>query len=243
VQLQQQAATATAGTRVVATGDSTDPIYGNWLITPVIPAATAAGRWEIASAPTCNVSGAAAQNIGPEQLAVDVGANAPDMICDYVYRFVTPSTLDVVKVLAGYRPAQVDPVRIDVVCDDGTTTTLTVSRTTASPARLSSPLSFVFPTECSVVETDNGGGGASVGTTSSVTVNGVAVTRPLATLLVGSDQASETVIVQFTNTYSAVLPASGPGRSLEVEAAVGALLVAAGLALLTLRRRSTRTAG
>jgi hypothetical protein len=243
VLLQQQAATATAGTRVVATGDSTDPIYGNWIIAPVIPAATAAGRWEIASAPTCNVTGAAAQNIGPEQLAVDIGANAPDMICDYVYRFVTPSTLDVVKVLAGYRPAQVDPVRINVVCDDGTTSTLTVSRTAASPARLPSPLSFVFPTECSVVEADNGGGGASVGTTTSITVNGAAATRSLSTLLVGSDQASETVVVQFANTYSAVLPASGPGRSLAFEAAVGAFFVAAGLALLTVRRRSSRTTG
>jgi hypothetical protein len=241
VQLQQQATTATAGTRVVATGDSTDPIYGNWLIAPVIPAATAAGRWEIASAPTCNVSGAAAQNIGPEQLAVDIGSNAPDVICDYVYRFVAPSTLDVVKVLGGYRPAQVRPVRITVTCDDGTTATLTVAVGAASPARLPTPLSFVFPTECSIAEADNGGGGASVGTTTAVTVNGAAATRPLTSLLVGSDLASEVVVVQFTNTYSATLPASGSPRVPYLTATAAGLTVI-GVGLLFVRRRRTSAA-
>jgi hypothetical protein len=228
---------------VVASGDATDPLYGNWLITPVLPAATSAGRWEIASNPSCNVAGSSAQNLGPEQLAVDIGANAPEVICDYVYQFVTPSTLDVVKVLDGYRPGQVQTVRIAVTCDDGNSAALTVAPGAASPARLTTPLSFVFPTECSVTETDNGGGGASVGTTTAVTVNGTAANRPLATLLVGSDLTSEAVVVQFTNTYGASLPASGTGRAIAFETMIGALLVAAGLALLTLRRRTSTTTG
>jgi hypothetical protein len=94
-----------------------------------------------------------------------------------------------------------------------------------------------------VVESDNGGGGIAVGTTSSVTVDGATVDRSLSTLTVGSTLASETVVVQFTNTYSALLPASGTGRVVRFAAVLGALFIAAGLALLALRRRRTSAAG
>lgn len=242
VLLTQAATTTSAGTRVTATGDPTDPLYGSWFITPVIPKATAAGRWQIAATPTCNVP-AATTNVGAEVLDVRVGADAPDLVCDYVYRFVGPSTLDVIKSFGPLRAGQVAPVVIGISCEDGTTTQLVVPVGGAAPARLPAPLAFVFPTLCSVFESDDGGGGATVDTTVAVTIDGAASQQPADELQVGSDSAAQTVVVQFRNNYTDVgagggtLPATGGGRGAPDLAGAALALVGAGGALLLLRRR------
>ncbi|MFZ4721063.1 MAG: prealbumin-like fold domain-containing protein [Ilumatobacteraceae bacterium] len=245
VLLQQSATTTAAGTRVTATGDSTDPLYGSWFITPVAPKATAAGRWQIAATPTCNVS-AAATNVGAELLDVRVGADAPDLVCDYVYRFVAPSTLDVVKVFGPERAGQQAPVIIDISCEDGTTARLTVP-VGSGPKRLPAPLAFVFPTLCTIVETDDGGGGNVVERTVTVTVDGVASQQPPEELQIGTDTDAQDVVVQFRNNFADVssgggtvpvtLPATGGLKGAPTIGGIAMALVALGSALLLLRRR------
>jgi hypothetical protein len=254
VVLNQQATTLAAGARVVATGDSTQPLYGTWLVSPIIPAATSAGHWVLDSTPVC--ADVAPVAVGSEQVTVDIGAAHPQVVCDYVYRLVPPSTLDVVKFITGDRSGQVDPVSITVVCNDGTSAALAVPTDAASPASLTPSLTFSFPTLCSVDETNDGGGGAPVGTTVSVFVNGAASRRPADELSIGTDTSAEHVAVHFTNEYAAVsppttspnsgptttgvLPATGGGHPWAITSWALALL-ALGTALLALRGRNRRT--
>lgn len=247
VLLSQAATTVAAGVQVTATGDATDPLYGTWRIVPVVPQATVAGRWDIVGTPTCSVA-AATTNVGTETLEVEVGAIAPDLVCDYVYRLVTPSTLDVVKQFGPLRAGQVAPVVISISCEDGSTAQLTVPVGGAAPARLATPLAFVYPTTCSVTETDNGSGGGSVTVTTALTVNGTATTRSLDALQVGTDDASETVVVTFTNSYSSIgsgggtLPASGGGGGARDVMGDAVVLVALGTAMLVIQRRRAPSA-
>jgi hypothetical protein len=104
-------------------------------------------------------------------------------------------------------------VSITVACNDGTSAALAVPVGATSPAHLTPSLSFVFPTRCAVQEVDNGGGGASVGTTVKVLVNGAVSSRVPDPLAVGSNTASERVAVQFTNVYAAVSPPTTPPPS------------------------------
>jgi hypothetical protein len=191
---------------------------------------------------------AAVTNVGSEVLDVRVGADAPNLVCDYVYRFVGPSTLDVVKAFGPLRTGQVAPVVIEVTCEDGTSARLVVPVKGAAPARLPAPLSFVFPTLCSVFETDDGGGGATVDTTVTVTVDGAPSQQPPEELQVGSDAAAQTVVVQFRNNYTdlgsggGTLPPTGGGRQAPELAGTALALVAVGAALLFLRRRRSAQA-
>ncbi len=240
--LTQSATTASAGTRATATGDSTDPLYGSWFISPVIPKSTAAGRWELAATPTCSVP-AAASLVGTEVLDVRVGADAPNLVCDYVYRLIAPSTLDVVKTFGPLRAGQTAPVIIDISCDDGTTARLTVPVGGAAPARLPAPLAFVFPALCTVVETNDGGGGATVDTTVTVTVDGAVSQQPAEEVQVGEDSAAQQVVVTFRNDYTdlgsggGTLPATGSGRDVPELTGTALALVGMGGALVLLRRR------
>jgi len=256
VVLNQQATTVAAGSKVVATGDSTQPLYGNWIISPILPAATAAGHWVLDSTPICSTVSAGA--LGSEELSVSLDAAHPQVVCDYVYRLVPPSTLDVVKVIRGDRSGQVDPVVIEVVCNDGTSAALKVPTGAASPATLTPTLTFVFPTLCSVSETNDGGGGAPVGTTVEVFVGGAVSQRPADQLNIGSATTAEHVAVHFTNDYAAVSPpttgpsTTGPTTTGTLPATGSAhpwtitswalALVALGAALLALRGRNRRVA-
>jgi MYXO-CTERM domain-containing protein len=213
VLLQQRAITTAAGTKTTATGDSTDPLYGNWYVTPIAPSATASGRWAIDSLPTCSTAGGFS-NVGDEQLSVHPGASAPDLICDYVYRWVPASTLDVVKRIEGDPAGQTNTVVLAISCNDGTSARLDVPNGSTSPQRLPAALTFVYPTLCTVQETDDGGGGAPVGVSSAITVNGHASSRSADSFPVGSEAGSEDLVVTFTNSYSSVSPAtSAPGTT------------------------------
>lgn len=206
--LLQEATTTAPGTQVVAAGDSTNPLIGQFLVTPITPATTAAGRWVVDGLPTCNARGAPAFNIGPEQLLVSPGnAVAPILTCDYVYRLVPPSTLDLAKIILGDRSAQTGPVVISAECSDGSRAVLQVDPTDPVPARLPSLLSFLDPVTCVVVESQNGTSPPfSVTTIGEVFVDGAVAARPLNALTVGAAAASEAVEARFTNTYSDATP-------------------------------------
>jgi hypothetical protein len=207
------------------------------------------------STPVCaDVAPAAA---GSEQMTVVIGGAHPHVLCDYVYRLVPASTLDVVKYITGDRSGQVEPVSIAVVCNDGTSAGLVVPTDAASPVSLTPSLSFTFPTLCTVDETNDGGGGAPVGATVAVFVDGAASQRPADELSIGTDTSAEHVAVHVTNEYAAVsppttspdtgptttgvLPATGGGHPWEITSWALALL-GLGVGLLALRGRNRRTA-
>jgi hypothetical protein len=242
IELVQGATTTAPDTRVVATGASTDPLIGQFLITPIRPATSPAGRWVVEGLPVCNVVGAPALNIGPEQLQVVAGnVISPVVTCDYVYRFLPPSTLDLSKNVTGNRAGQTGPVIITANCSDGSSALLQVDPADPVPARLPTRLSFLDPVTCAVAETSNGGAAAAtVTTSSSVTSNGSSVSRPLTALAVGSDTASEAVEVAFVNDYQLpiVQPPPPPTTVPPIIPPTGSnpvtstLLVLAGFALL-----------
>lgn len=261
VTLAQNATTTAADTRVLATGDSTDPLIGSWFVTPIRPPDSAAGRWVIEGLPSCNVSGAPALNIGPEILKVAPGnLVSPVITCDYVYRLVPPSSLDLVKVIAGDRSGQTGTVAITATCSDGSSARLEVAPGASTPARLPTPLTFVDPVTCQVAEVSTGvAPGFSVDTATQVTSNGQLVTRDLLTLTIGGPSTSEAVVVQYTNTYRGptvqpppvttippTLPPTIPptgATPMTAWLAWGALvLVALGLATVVIGRRFSATA-
>ena len=251
-ELNQSATTTAAGAPAVATGESSNPLLGTWLVQPLAPDPAAGGHWVLSAAPTCNASSPVTP-VGPDQLQVELGtAAAPVLTCDFVYQLVAPSTLDLVKVIQGDAAAQQGNATISASCDDGATATLTVTPGQATPAGLATALSIPFPAVCQISETATGAAlGASVTTTSAITTNGTAVPGNPAMLTVGSDTSSAATVVTFTNTYAAAqssgsaggtagaqLAASGFTGSDQDLAVAGALSVLIGaLLLLTSRPR------
>ena len=211
--LNQTVTTTSAGTPAVATGDSTNPLLGTWLVQPLAPDPASGGHWVLAAAPSCNASQPVTP-VGPDQLQVALGtAAAPTLTCDFVYQLVAPSTLDLVKVIAGDAAAQQGPATVMASCDDGATATLSVAPGQATPQGLPTGLPIPFPAVCQISETATGAAaGASVTTTSAITTNGTAVQGNLAALTVGSETSSIATQVTFTNTYAAAA-SSGTGGS------------------------------
>jgi hypothetical protein len=209
-ELNQSVTTTSAGTPAVATGESTNPLLGTWLVQPLAPDPTAGGHWVLAAAPTCNASSPVTP-VGPDQLQVELGtAAAPVLTCDFVYQLVAPSTLDLVKVIQGDAAAQQGNATISASCDDGATAVLTVTPGQATPTGLATGLAIPFPAVCQISETATGAAlGASVTTTSAITTNGTAVQGNLAMLTVGSDTSSASTVVTFTNTYAAAKSSGG----------------------------------
>lgn len=257
-ELVQTATTSTPGTAVVAAGDSTNPLLGQYTVTPVAPSTSAAGRWVIEGLPRCNVTGAPALNIGPEILQVTPGNPvSPVLTCDYVYRLVPPSTLDVSKIVTG--AGQASAVVIDVECSDGSTARLQVDPGDPTPARLPAPLSFLDPVTCRVVESSDGTGpGVGVTTTSEVLVDAALADRDPATLAVGAPNVSENVEVRFTNAFQSTspptttppttlppvtLPPTGLSGDSTVTVLLAALVALGGLAALWTARRRTGQPG
>jgi hypothetical protein len=259
-ELNQSVTTTTAGAPAVATGESSNPLLGTWLVQPLAPDPTTGGHWVLASAPTCNASSPVTP-VGPDQLQVELGtAAAPVLTCDFVYQLVAPSTLDLVKVIQGDAAAQQGNATISASCDDGATATLTVTPGQATPAGLATALAIPFPALCQISETATGAApGASVTTTSAITTNGAAVPGNPAALTVGSDTSSAATVVTFTNTYAAAksngggsgttggtggaqLAASGFTGSDQDLAAAGALFVLIGTILVLTSRPRGRHA-
>jgi hypothetical protein len=259
-ELNQSVTTTTAGAPAVATGESSNPLLGTWLVQPLAPDPTTGGHWVLASAPTCNASSPVTP-VGPDQLQVELGtAAAPVLTCDFVYQLVAPSTLDLVKVVQGDAAAQQGNATISASCDDGATATLTVTPGQATPAGLATALAIPFPALCQISETATGAApGASVTTTSAITTNGAAVPGNPAALTVGSDTSSAATVVTFTNTYAAAksngggsgttggtggaqLAASGFTGSDQDLAAAGALFVLIGTILVLTSRPRGRHA-
>ena len=247
--LNQSATTTTTGTPTVATGDSSNPLLGTWLVQPVAPDLSSGGHWVLASDPTCDASQPVTA-VGPDQLQVDVGtATAPVVTCDFVYQLVAPSSLNLVKVLRGDTAAQSGAAIITATCDDGASATLTVAPGEATPAGLPTALSIPFPAVCQVAETANGATSAAhVTTTSAVTTNGSATQGALTALSVGSDTASVATVVTFTNTYSEAatarsgsqLAASGFTSADRTLALAGLLMALVGLVLVLAARPRRR---
>ena len=198
----------------MATGDSSNPLLGTWIIQPLAPDLSSDGHWVLAGDPTCNASQPVTA-VGPDQLQVDLGtAAAPVLTCDFVYQLVAPSSLNLVKVIGGDTAAQSGAAIITASCDDGASATLTVTPGEPTPAGLPAALSIPFPAVCQVAETANGAtSAASVATTSTVTTNGSATQGALSALSVGSDTASVATVVTFTNTYAEAVPPLQAGHS------------------------------
>lgn len=253
-ELNQSVTTTAAGTPAVATGDSTDPLLGTWLVQPLAPDPTSGGHWVLAAAPSCNASQPVTP-VGQDQLQVELGtAAAPTLTCDFVYQLVAPSTLDLVKVILGDAAAQQGSATITASCDDGASATLTIAPGQATPWGLPTALSIPFPAVCQISETSTGTApGASVTTTTAITTNGTAVQGDLAALTVGSDTTSVATMVTFTNTYAAAkssgtggggaqLAASGFTSGDQDAALAGVLLLFIGVALLLAARPRGRPA-
>ena len=213
-ELDQSVTTSVAGTPAVATGDSTNPLLGTWLVQPVAPDPTSGGHWILAEAPSCNATQPVTP-VGPDQVQVELGtATAPVLTCDFVYQLVAPSTLNLVKVIEGDTAAQQGPVTVTASCDDGASATLLVAPGQATPWGLPAALTIPFPAVCQVSETATGAApGASVTTTTAITTNGTAVQGSLAALAVGSDTASAATTVTFTDTYTAAQGSEWSGGS------------------------------
>jgi hypothetical protein len=238
--LVQSATTNAPGTAVVATGASTNPLLGAWSIIPSIPAISAAGRWVLASSPSCDPGTATLD--GDDQLNVNVGTTTtPNVTCDYVYRLVPPSTLSLTKLIDGDLSFWTAPVVLTVTCSDGSTATVELEPGQAGPGVLDPALSFPLPVSCSVDETSNGAGpNGAVTTTSSVTVDGAPSTMALSSLDVGTDTTSQAVAVSVTNTYSQSLAFTGTSPFLLGAGLVGLTALLSGAALVVLARRRAR---
>jgi hypothetical protein len=228
--------------------DVTDPLVGKWLITPIAPPATSAGRWVLDTLPSCNFRGGPALNLGPDELLVNVGGVAADLICDYVYRLIAPSTLDLAKVIAGDPAGQTGTVVITASCNDGSSARLEVPPGSGLTTQLPTRLSFLYPVTCQVAEISNGGNGAPVDTAVVVTSNGTAVGRNPAALTIGSETTREDVVVRYTNTFSPgpqppppttppLIPPTGPSSTTVPILLIAAVLVASGWLLVISRRR------
>jgi hypothetical protein len=240
--LNQSATTTSEGTAVAATGDSTDPLLGAWSINPSIPPITAAGRWVLASTPSCDAG--TATNVGDDQLDVNVGTTStPDVTCDYAYRLLPPSTLALTKLITGDLGFWTAPVVLSVTCSDGTTASLEVDPGQGTPASLTPQLSFPLPVSCAVAETSNGTGPTgAVTTTSAVSVDGAPSTMAISALSVGTDATSQAVAVSVTNNYSQTLAFTGTSPFLLGAGAVGVVALGSGAALFVFARRRTRRA-
>jgi len=249
--LHQSVTTVAAGTPTAATGDSTDPLLGTWLVQPVAPDPTSGGHWVLTTAPSCDAAQPVTP-VGPDQLQVELGtAAAPVLTCDFVYQLVAPSALNLIKVIDGDTAAWQGTATITASCDDGATATLSVSPGQATPLGLPTALLIPFPAVCQVSETASGvAPGASVTTTSAITTDGTAAQGNLAMLAVGSDTASIATTVTFTNTYAtalgsgsrAQLSASGFTSSDQVVALAGVLFVLIGAVLVSAARPRRRGA-
>ena len=243
--LNQSATTTAAGTPAVATGDSTNPLLGRWLVQPLAPDPSSGEHWVLAKAPSCDASQPVTP-VGPDQLQVDLGtAAAPVLTCDFVYQLVAPSTLDLVKVIQGDTAAQQGTASITASCDDGASATLLVAPGQATPWGLPTALSIPFPAVCQISETATGAApGASETTTNAITTNGTVVQGNLAALTVGNDTASVATMVTFTNTYAAAqsrgsgtqLVASGFTSVDQDLALLGVLFLLIGVALMLAAR-------
>ena len=261
-ELAQSATTSSPSSAEVALGDSTNPLLGTWLIIPELPSAGSQGRWVLDAAPSCDAS-APVTPVGRDQLQVELGTPAaPLLTCDYVYRLLPPSTLQLSKITSGDQSLRSGNVVITARCDDGQTGTLTMTPAQSSPQSLGAAMSFPTPTICSVSETQNGASSASaVVSSSTLTVDGAASDRPLGELVVGSSSASEQVAVIFHNDYVAQAPTStsttaaqgggtraaaaslaytGLPAALQAAALAGGGMLLAGAAMLLIRRRGTQ---
>ena len=207
-QFTQSATTTSENTFAPATGDSTDPLFGQVVIAPVGPADTDAGTWTIEGTPVCdNARGAGFLNIGPEQLRVNVGSISlqPLVTCDYTYRFTPGGSLNLAKVITGDTTQWTGPVTVRADCADGSSAELVVPAGSAPMAGLTEPLTFTESTTCTVAETTNGAAtGAAVTTTHVVRADGSTIDGTLTPL----DIAGRAVQVTFTNSYAAAAPAS-----------------------------------
>jgi len=240
--LHQSATTVTPGVAVAATGDSTDPLGGQWYVVPTAPVDTSAGHWMLTSSPTCNAPAQYATNIGKEQLRVHPSNPVvPHIVCSYIYSFVKASTLQVTKVVTGVAADRSGPIVLDVSCADGSSASLTVPAASSGPVSLSSPLSFTADTECQVVETSSGvAPGGAVAVTSAVTINGQPVSADPANFLVPADAASNDVVVTLTDRYEgAALAATGTDLEAPLVLGLSTLLLGAGLLVGARRRRRT----
>lgn len=252
VVLNQTATTTASGAAGVATGDSTNPLLGTWTIQPLAPDLTSGAHWVLAKDPTCDAS-APVTPIGPDQLQVQLGtAAAPVLTCDFVYQLIGPSSLDLVKVVNGNASLQRADATVTATCDDGASAILSVAPGQPTPAGLPAAVSIPFPTLCQITETATGAAsGASVTTTSASTTNGAPVQGNPASLTVGSDTASVSTVVTFTNTYTAgtagaaksgaQLAASGFTAADRLIGLLGVLSVTAGFVLVVLARTRRRT--
>jgi len=264
--LSQIATTLSSGQAVVATGDSTSPLMGSWTVIPSAPAPTAAGRFELISSPSCNVTEPHAANIGTEQLMVaPSNPVVPDIVCDYQYRFVPSSTIDIEKIITGPTSARTGPVVLTVNCDDGASASLTIEANESTPARLAAPLVIPSPTVCHVAEQSTGlSPGASVATATAVTRNSAAAGADIANIRVGVDSDTEAVLAVVHDAYTLPTPPPptpkpGPpvkpvspgtttptqplaytGTDLTTELAVAATLVSLGLFLVLLAAKLRR---
>ena len=211
-QLSQTATTVSPGVAQVAIGDSTDPLGGQWIVTPVAPADTSVGHWEPTGPPSCNVGNPVATNVGPNELEVQPSNTlTPNVVCDFDYNFVPASTLQVSKAVTGNQALRNSDVTITTTCDDGAAATLTLAPGQAGPVSLTTPLNIPTTTICHVAETANGGApGAVVTTAATVSVNGVTSALDPSSFTINADQGTENVVVGFTNHYAAT-PGPGPG--------------------------------
>ena len=240
--LVQAATTTSPGTAVPASGDSTNPLLGAWSINPSIPPITSAGRWVLASTPSCDAG--TATNVGEDQLDVNVGTTATaNVTCDYIYRLLAPSTLALSKLITGDLGFWTAPVVLAVSCSDGTMASLELDPGQASPAALTPQLSFPLPVTCAVAETSNGvGPTGAVTTTTEVSLDGAPSSMAISALSVGTDTTSQAVAVSVTNDYSQTLAATGTSPSLLLVGLLSLLALSTGAALVVLTRRRARSA-
>ena len=268
-QLSQTATTVSPGVAQVAIGDSTDPLGGQWIVTPVAPADTSVGHWEPTGPPSCNVGNPVATNVGPNELEVQPSNTlTPNVVCDFDYNFVPASTLQVSKAVTGNQALRNSDVTITTTCDDGAAATLTLAPGQAGPVSLTTPLNIPTTTICHVAETANGGApGAVVTTAATVSVNGVTSALDPSSFTINADQGTENVVVGFTNHYAATpgpgpgpgpTPVPGPnggggsssgkqlaytGARLDLLAGAGVLAVLLGTGLMLMTRRRSAEAG
>ncbi len=155
-----------------ATGDPLDHLaFGTYAVVSTPPDTTGAGSWRFVSFSCAGSQPVGALPDGTIQVPLSVADPTAD--CTVVYDLDPPTTVQLVKVVAGPESARTGAAVVSIDCADGSTGTVTVPAGESGRFELAEPLGFVEATTCTVQETDTGvAPGAQVSTRFVLTVNG-----------------------------------------------------------------------